>query len=109
MTHNIDKEVILIDLLAQHRGKPNAITAVKVAKYMSDLGYSLKPPSVGNTIRSLMLAYNIPICGVNGAGYYWATTDGEIQETIADLESRKTALSEQIAHLKKFVKGGEPL
>ena len=56
-----------------------------------------------------MLAYNIPICGVNGAGYYWATTDGEIQETIADLESRKTALSEQIAHLKKFVKGGEPL
>ena len=47
MTHNIDKEVILIDLLAQHRGKPNAITAVKVAKYMTEMGHPSSPIQSG--------------------------------------------------------------
>lgn len=107
MDKHTEKDGLLIALLALHRGKSQAITAGEISKHMNEWGFSIKPHSVGNTIRSLMLAYNLPICGVNGEGYYWATTDAEIQGTIADLESRRTALSERIAHLKKFVKGGE--
>ena len=109
MTHNIDRDMALLGILAQHLGKANPITAEEVAKHMTEMGHPLQPRSVGNAVRSLMMVYNIPICGINKSGYYWATTDDEIQETIADLESRRTALNERIAHLKKFVKGGEPL
>lgn len=107
MAQNIDRDMTLLGLLAQHLGRSNPITAEEVAKCMSEMGHPLKPRSVGNAVRSLMLAYNIPICGINKSGYYWATTDAEIQETVADLESRISALGERIAHLKKFMKGGK--
>lgn len=109
MAQNIDRDMALLGILAQHLGKANPITADEVAKHMTEMDHPLQPRSVGNAIRSLMMAYNIPICGINKSGYYWATADAEIQETIANLESRQTTLSERIAHLKKFVKGGEPL
>lgn len=105
MNKHTEQDGLLIALLVLHRGKSQAITAGEISKYLGDLGFSIKPHSVGGIIRNLMLQYDLSICGINKSGYYWATTDAEIQETISDLESRRTALSERIAHLKKFVRG----
>lgn len=54
-------------------------------------------------INDIAKEWGLPICFINAKGYFWATQKSDIQETIADLQSRINALQEHINHLKGFI------
>ena len=66
-------------LREEHRGCENPMTSEQASKYLSEHGYSVKPRNIGTLINRLAIERILPICYINGKGYYWATRKNEIQ------------------------------
>lgn len=97
------RDSALLEFIKQHKGKDNKVTSREIADFLNKLGYNTNPNSVHVRINRIMYERNAPICSVNAKGYYWAVSRAEIEETIADIENRRSALKEHIDHLKNFI------
>lgn len=93
----------LLEFLKSRKGEENIASASDIHKWLNDNGYSIKLSSINMLVKSLMYEYNAPICYTDTKGYYWAKNRSEIEKTILDLESRRTALDDHIKHLKNFI------
>jgi hypothetical protein len=97
------RDNILADYLFNHKGAENAVPKHEIAEYLAAQGYPTKDYSVGNLVRRIAEQRHLPICAINGKGYFWAASKADVQATIADLESRMAALAEHRDRLKAFV------
>ena len=98
------RDNLLVKVLREnHRGSENPMTSEQASKYLSEYGFSVKPRNIGTVVNRLAIEWGLPICYINGKGYFWATKKCEIQNTIADLQSRINALQEHINHLNNFI------
>ncbi len=99
----IKSDNILVDLLAEHKGKEKVISSRAIAEHLTACGYPIKAACVSVKIGRVMFERHLPICHLNSHGYYWASCKAELRESIADLESRIVAMQEHIEHLKSFI------
>lgn len=97
------RETALLEFMKNHKGKKNLVSSNEIRKFLSDSGCSVTKKSISGLIINIMYERNAPICYVNAKGYYWAQTREEIENTIADMESRIASLNEHIEHLRNFV------
>ena len=98
-----ERDNLLVDELRKHRGAEKAISSHEIVNFLSENGYEIKQRNVGTLVNKLMIERSLPICFINGKGYYWASKTSEIQATIKDLQSRIFALQEHIERLKCFI------
>lgn len=91
------------ELRENHRGSENALSSQQASKYLGEHGFPLKASHIGTLVNKLALERCLPICYINGKGYFWATSKCEIQATVADLQGRINALQEHIDHLNSFI------
>lgn len=94
---------ILVDILFSAKGKSNAISSYEIAKIIESKGYKTKQKSVGVMVRNVMYDRKLPICHHNSKGYFWANNKTDIEECVAEMESRIEAMQKHIEHLKAFL------
>lgn len=99
----VRRDNILVEYLCNHKGAENAASKHDIASYLEAQGYQQNTKCVGELIGRIAKQRHLPICSINGKGYYWPASKAELQATIADLESRIAALTEHIDRLKMFL------
>lgn len=92
----------LVEILRECKGRENCKKANELAKLLWSKGYSDKSASIHTIVSRIKKERTLPICFC-ADGYFWATTRSEIENTVAELESRRAALQEHIDHLKQFL------
>ena len=99
----IKRDNLLVELLLDHKGKDNALSRYEIANYLSKKNFPTKSQTVHSIIGKIMIERHLPICSLNGKGYYWAKTKADILSCIEHLQSRVDSLTEHIEHLKNFI------
>lgn len=66
----LERNNLLVEELRRHRGADNCITSEEVSKFLADKGYRLRAHNVGSLINKLMFERCLPICYINGQGYF---------------------------------------
>jgi hypothetical protein len=99
----IKRDNLIVELLLDHKGKENALSRYTLAKCLTDNGYATKPQTVHSVVSRVIKERHLPICSLNGKGYYWAKTKADILSCIEHLQSRVDSLTEHINHLKNFI------
>lgn len=81
------------DMLLDHRGKGNEITSREISDQLEkdEVGSF---PSTRMMVRDIMMEDEIPI-GSNTNGYYVIETDEELDEYVANLESRMSGIADR--------------
>ena len=97
------RDNLIVEVLMEHRGAEDCITAKELQKILADNGYSVGQWSIGAIIRAIMYERKLPICFINAKGYYWAIRKADLEATISDLAGRQNALQEHIDFLSKFL------
>jgi hypothetical protein len=92
-----------VEYLLEHKGRENAVSRHDIAEYLTDNGYEQKASTVHIIISSILKERHLPICSINGKGYYWAKNKADILCCIEEMQSRIGALNEHIEHLKNFI------
>jgi hypothetical protein len=87
----------------EHIGEKNCVSSKSISEYLGDCGYVVKTDSVHGLVRKIMMSRTLPICHVNGKGYFWAETKEEIQASINDIEGRISEMQNRVKILKKFI------
>ena len=93
----------LVDFIKAHRGGESAVTTELICTHLAERGYPTDKRYIGHLINKLMYERNLPLCYINGKGYYWAIRKAEIENTIIDLRCRINAMQEHIDHLNRFI------
>ncbi len=101
--NTFERDNLVVNILIEHRGKEDPITQKELQSVLESHGYKIAHWSIGQVVNRIAYQRKLPICYVNGKGYYWASRRSEIEDTIADLRSRMNALQEHIDHLSKFL------
>ena len=99
----IKRDNLLVEYLLEHKGREKAVSRYDIAEYLTANGYTQRASTVHILISSILKERHLPICSVNGKGYYWAKTKADILSSIDELQSRITAMTEHIEHLKNFI------
>jgi hypothetical protein len=102
-TETVKRDNLLVEYLLDHKGRENAVTRYDIAEYLTDNNYPTKPQTLHSIISKLIMERHLPICSINGKGYYWAKTKADILASIDELQSRITAMQEHIEQLKNFI------
>ena len=95
--------LLVKEIRENHRGGENPLSSEQASKFLSEHGFCVKTKNICKLINGIAKEWCLPICFINAKGYFWATKKSEIQETIADLQSRINALQEHIYHLNSFI------
>lgn len=82
-------------------GISNVIAGSTIIKRMREKGYKLDGPRLRKIINHIRLRSIIPCLVSTSKGYYVATTDNEVADCIASLESRVEATQAIINALTK--------
>ena len=93
----------LVDIIFNHKGKGNAIGTKELVSLLNERGYTVKPDQVHSIVGHIVANRHIPICSVTNCGYYWATSQQDIQSAIDDLQEKANGLQERIDFLKSFI------
>ena len=102
-TETVKRDNLLVEYLLEHKGREKAVSRHDIAEYLTENGYEQKASTVHIIISSILKERHLPICSINGNGYYWAKTKADILASIDELQSRITAMQEHIEHLKNFI------
>ena len=102
-TETVKRDNLLVEYLLEHKGRENAVSRHDIAEYLTANGYPKKPDTAHGIIERLIRERHLPICSINGKGYYLAKTKADILASIDELQSRITAMQEHIEHLKNFI------
>lgn len=97
------RDNILVAFLAQHRGMANCVSSSEICKHLNECGYKTQKESVHGLIRRIMFERTLPICSINGKGYFWAETQDEIQSAIYEFQGRIYEMQDRIELLNKFI------
>lgn len=97
------RDNLLLEFLKAHKGIENIVSRSEIADYLTSYGWTTRADYINGLVKKVMYQFNAPICYQNGNGYYWAKTRNEIEQTVADMESRQRALQEYIDHLRNFI------
>ena len=89
-------------ILEQHRGKENAISAGVIGEY---LGFAHDDTHVKarNLIKDCIQKYQLPVLSCS-SGYYIVKTEKEYNEYIANLDSRIAGIEERKAFVTEYYK-----
>lgn len=97
MKHDIHAEtatdsdlVEVAAILADHRGKDNAITSGEIAD-MTGLDAHDSTPTTRGVIRKLIVEYGLPIASTS-TGYYFIENGVEVSECLRQLEGRMAGI-----------------
>lgn len=102
-TETVKRDNLLVEYLLEHKGRENSVSRYDIAEYLTANGYEQKSHTVHGLIERIINERHLPICSINGKGYYWAKTKADIMASIDELQSRITAMTEHIEHLKNFI------
>jgi hypothetical protein len=102
-TETVKRDNLLVEHLLDHKGRENAVSRHDIAEYLTANNYPQKAQTVHGIIERLIRERHLPICSINGKGYFWAKTKADILASIDELQSRITAMQEHIEHLKNFI------
>ena len=102
-TETVKRDNLLVEYLLEHKGRENAVSRYDIANYLEEKGYTKNAETVHGLIERIIKQRHLPICSVNGKGYYWAKTKADILGCIEEMQGRITALQEHIEHLKNFI------
>lgn len=102
-TETVKRDNLLVEYLLGHKGREKAVSRHDIAEYLTAIGYEQKAVTVHGIIERLIRERHLPICSINGKGYFWAKTKADILASIDELQSRITAMQEHIEHLKNFI------
>ena len=103
VNETIKRDNFLVDLLLQHKGKENALPSKVISEILAKHDFRLNAMCIHQTINKIMLERRLPICSLNGKGYFWAKSKEDITECIKHLQSRVDSITEHIDHLKNFI------
>ena len=99
----IKRDNLLVSFLLQHRGGENCVSSQSIRAFLTENGYPTSSDHIHIIIRKIMFERTLPICHVNGKGYFWAETTEEIQASINDMQSRIEQMQLRIELLNKFI------
>lgn len=93
----------VINILLNHKGGDNFISAKDLAKELNKLGFDTNAEALREAIRRLRYERHTPICFANAKGYYLPACKSDIEVVIADLESRVEEMTRYAEFLKGFI------
>lgn len=97
------RDNVLVEFLRGHRGEGSCVSSRQIVEFLGSKGYSITQNAVHNIIMRIKYSRNLPICSRNAKGYYWAVTQKDIRNSIADLEGRVIEILNHITYLKQFL------
>lgn len=97
------RDNILVAFLSRHRGADNCVSSKAVSEYLAESGFPIQADAVNTLIRRVMFERVLPICSINGKGYFWAETQDEIRMAINELQGRICEINNRIELLNKFI------
>ena len=92
----------LVDIIFQHKGIENAIGTKELVIALNERGWKVKIDGIHLNVSKVILERRLPICGVVGKGYYWATSKQDILSCVNELQSKIEALQTRCELLKSF-------
>ncbi len=99
----LERDNLLVGTVYQHKGEQNVISSKQIATILKHNGYETKRDDIHKIIRKVVFERHLPICSINGKGYFWATTKEEIQMSIDDLQGRVAEMTNRIELLQSFI------
>ena len=97
------RDRLLAEFLQHHKGRANVVGRTEIAEFLTANGYEQKATTTNMLVRTVMYDRRLPICEINGRGYYWAESKSDFEDTINDLEKRIASMREHIEFLKSFM------
>ena len=97
------RDSLLVDYIFEHKGSENAVSKYEIAKHLKENGFTTYENSIHTLITRIKKERHLPICSLNGNGYYWAKNKQDILVCISHLEKRIKSLQEHIKHLENFI------
>lgn len=97
------RNLILKNLLLQHKGIDNAIATKSICNELNSLGYLTKERSLPSIIQKLREEYNLPIGYKRWYGYFVIKSKKDIEITIEDMEMQIKTLQSTINFMKSFI------
>lgn len=88
-----DPRELVKDILLDHRGEANAISAREISERLNENEVG-SFPKTRMIVRDIMLEDQIPIASTN-KGYYVVETEGELRDYVDQLEQRILGISER--------------
>ena len=97
-----ERDNAIVRILREFKGKNNCIKAKELSARLSLIGYTETSSALRGILARIKKDRTLPICFCDD-GYFWATSQSEIRETIDALEAKMRGLQEHIDHLKQFL------
>lgn len=94
---------LVVETIRSHIGKENAISGDELFKILNDNGYHITRKHIINIIKRVIEERYLPVCSLNGKGYYFPKCKDDIESAIAHLQLRVDGLNERINFLKQFI------
>ena len=101
--NTFERDNALINILLNHKGRENSISANDLTKEVNNLGFDTNSDAIREAIRRLRYERHTPICFANAKGYYLPTCKADIEAVIADLTSRVEEMTKYAEFLKGFI------
>ena len=98
-----NRDNAVVDIIFKHRGENNIISGVEIAKQLTDMGFPTKKDCIHSIMTKIIFDRKLPILSKNSRGYFWASTQDEIQKCIDDLENRCSSILEHAEILRAYI------
>jgi hypothetical protein len=98
-----ERDNLVVETIRGHIGKENAISGDELFKILNDNGYHTTRKSIVAIVERVIEQRYLPICSLNGKGYYFPKCKDDIESAIAHLQLRVDGLNERIKFLKQFM------
>lgn len=99
----LKRDNLIVDIIRSHIGEENAISCKEITKLLQENGYSTKNNTVHTIVSKIIRDRYLPICSLNGKGYYFPKNKQDIESAIAHLQSRVDEIQSRIGFLKQFL------
>ena len=70
----LKRDNLLVDFIFQHKGINQIVSSKEISEYLNSKGFPIQQQGIHTAIRDVIFERRLPICSLNGKGYYWAIT-----------------------------------
>lgn len=99
----VKRDNLVVEFLRQNKGKENCKSSREISQFLIEKGYKIKPENMGFLLTRIINERLLPICSLNGKGYYWAKNKEDILACVSHLKARIVSLQEHINILESFI------
>ena len=99
----IKRNIMLKEILLEHKGRENAIKTREICMMMKDFGFEIKPRYLPKLIKSFREEWLMPVCFIKGKGYYMPSCTSDIRTCVTELQVQIDALQETVDFLNKWI------